>query len=108
MDVSRKLFRTNGFEFPFLEATPEPIKFLAHLHTVFYRVNAPMDERTSRLLSKIPIPYPRRLEPHEDHGNYVPDIHKAFANVVAVTAHPATTTVEVHVVNFTIFPISFS
>ena len=98
MEVSRKLFRTNGLEFPFLESSPEPVKFMAHLHTVFYRVNAPMDERTSRLLAKIPIPNPRRLEPHEEQGNYVPDMAKAFAKQVVVTAHTATTTVEVHVV----------
>ena len=99
MEVSRKLFRTNGFEFPFLESTQEPLKFLAHLHTVFYRVNAPMDERTSRLLAKFPIPYPRRLDPHEEQGNYVPDMAKAFAKQVVGTAHLATTTVEVNVLN---------
>ena len=114
MEVSRKLFRTNGFEFPFTEASSEKIKFLAHLHTIYFRVNAPMDERMSRLLGRFPIPYPRRLGPNEDPGNFVPDMYKAFAPHVPVEAHTATATVEVekekllYLLNYLFLPISFS
>ena len=107
MEVSRKLFRTNGFEFPFTEASSEKIKFLARLHTMYFRVNAPMDERMARLLAKIPIPYPRRLGPNEDPGNYVPDMYKAFAPHVAGEAHPATTIVEVETKKFLYFLLNY-
>ena len=98
MENSRKLFRANGFEFPFEEASASEMKkVLAHGYTVFYKINAPLTERASRTLSKIRIPTPRRLEAHEDQGNYVPDVNNAYRLYQAERAHLVVPSVQVDV-----------
>jgi len=101
MENSRKLFRSNGFEFPFEEASASEMKkVLAHAYTIFYKINAPLTEKASRTLSKIHIPTPRRLEAHEDQGSFVPDLDNALRLHEAERARRGLTTVQVHVGKF--------